>query len=196
MTHARAPRARTLDPRPVSVRTPSVLVMSHSHPKLTRGGAEISALALFRGIKERGARAWFLGCGGIGSEQRLGAALTQPYGADDYVYTPAAPFDYFKFANPDPHFPRALAELVAELRPDIVHAHHYARFGVEMLALIKRVSPTFASATSSPSSSMSICSWPRASFSPSATLPGAFRPRASRCWKTCRRRPARWRPTR
>jgi glycosyltransferase involved in cell wall biosynthesis len=142
MTHARAPRARTLDPRPVSVRTPSVLVMSHSHPKLTRGGAEISALALFRGIKERGARAWFLGCGGIGSEQRLGAALTQPYGADDYVYTPAAPFDYFKFANPDPHFPRARAELVAELRPDIVHAHHYARFGVEMLALIKRVSPT------------------------------------------------------
>jgi glycosyltransferase involved in cell wall biosynthesis len=124
-----------------SVGLPSVLVMTHSHPRLTRGGAEISADALFEGLKARGAASWFLGVGGPGSEARLGAALTQPFGPDDYLYSPAAPFDYFKFANPDAQFPAALAELVGTLVPDIVHAHHYTRFGVECFGVIRRASP-------------------------------------------------------
>jgi glycosyltransferase involved in cell wall biosynthesis len=134
-------RARPLAGTSESVTLPSVLVMTHSHPKLTRGGAEISADALFEGLRARGAAAWFLGVGGAGSEARLGAALTQPFGADDYLYSPAAPFDYFKFANPDAQFPAALAELVGRLAPDIVHAHHYTRFGVECFGVIRRASP-------------------------------------------------------
>lgn len=140
MNEARAPRARAAAQRQ-SARLPSVLVMTHSHPKLTRGGAEISADALFRGFRARGMRSWFLGVGGPGLEPRLGVCLTQPYGADDYLYSPAAQFDYFKFANPDAQFPAALAELVGALRPDIVHAHHYTRFGVECFSVIKRASP-------------------------------------------------------
>jgi glycosyltransferase involved in cell wall biosynthesis len=115
--------------------------MAHSHPRLTRGGAEISADALFRGLGARGAKTWFLACGGAGSESRLGAALTQPFSADDYLYSPGVNFDYFKFANPDPQFPRALEELAGSLRPDIVHAHHYTRFGVECFSVIRRASP-------------------------------------------------------
>jgi glycosyltransferase involved in cell wall biosynthesis len=121
---------------------PSVLVMSHSHPRLTHGGAEISAHALFRQLRARGVTTWFLACAGPGTEARAGASLTQPYGIDEFIYTPAAQFDYFKFANPDAKFPRALADLIAELRPDIVHAHHYVRFGVEAFAVIKRASPS------------------------------------------------------
>ena len=122
-------------------RLPSVLIMTHSHPKLTRGGAEISAQTLFRELKARGARTWFMGVASARSEERLGATFTQPYGPDDYVYHPGAAFDYIKFANPDPQFPRALEELVAELKPDIVHTHHFVRFGVEMFAAIRRGSP-------------------------------------------------------
>jgi glycosyltransferase involved in cell wall biosynthesis len=121
--------------------TPSVLVMTHSHPRETRGGAEIAALTLFQALKGRSAHTWFLGCAGVKSESRLGATLTQPYGPDDYLYHPAAEFDYFKFANRDPNFPKALGNLVAELRPDIVHSHHFARFGVEAFSVIKRYSP-------------------------------------------------------
>ncbi|MCQ8279312.1 glycosyltransferase family 4 protein [Acetobacteraceae bacterium KSS8] len=93
---------------------------------------------MFRELKARGAKAWLLGCSSPKSEVRLGATLTQPYGPDDYVYHPNAPFDYFKFANPDPKFPDELAELVAELKPDIVHSHHFVRFGVEMFSAIRR----------------------------------------------------------
>ena len=120
---------------------PSVLIMTHSHPKETRGGAEIAALTLFQALKDRLAQTWFLGCAGVKSESRLGATLTQPYGPDDYLYHPGAEFDYFKFANPDPNFPKALGKLVSELRPDIVHSHHFARFGVEAFSVIKRYSP-------------------------------------------------------
>jgi glycosyltransferase involved in cell wall biosynthesis len=120
---------------------PSVLIMSHSHPMETRGGAEIAALALFRGLKARSATAWFLGCAGPKSESRLGAPLTQPYGEDDYVYHPAAEFDYFKFANPDVNFPKTLGTLISKLKPDIVHSHHFMRFGVESFSIIKRSSP-------------------------------------------------------
>jgi len=117
---------------------PSVLVMTHSHPRLTRGGAEISANTLFKELKARGAKAWLLGCSSPRSEARLGATLTQPYGPDDYVYHPNAPFDYFKYANPDAQFPKVLEELVEELRPDIVHSHHFVRFGVEAFSAIRR----------------------------------------------------------
>jgi glycosyltransferase involved in cell wall biosynthesis len=120
---------------------PSVLVMAHSHPKETRGGAEIAALTLFQALKSRSAQTWFLGCAGAKSESRLGATLTQPYGPDDYLYHPGAEFDYFKFANPDPNFPKALGKLVSELRPDIIHSHHFVRFGIESFSVIKRYSP-------------------------------------------------------
>ena len=115
--------------------------MSHAHPMETRGGAEITALALFRALKAKAGSAWFLGCAGVKTEARLGAPLTQPYGEGDYVYHPAAEFDHFKFANRDATFPKALGKLVAELKPDIVHAHHFSRFGVEAFAVIKRNSP-------------------------------------------------------
>jgi glycosyltransferase involved in cell wall biosynthesis len=120
---------------------PSVLVMTHSHPRLTSGGAEISAEALFRGLREHGAKSWFLGCAPAAAESRLGAILTQPYGPDDYLYSPAAPFDYFKFANPDQRFPEAIEQLVRHLRPEIVHAHHYTHFGAECFSIIKRAHP-------------------------------------------------------
>ncbi len=137
-------RAKARPPAPAArppARMPSVLVMAHAHPRLSHGGGEISAYAMFAGLRARGGAAWFLGCGGPRGEGRLGAALSQPYGPREYLYAPAAPFDYFKFANRDPNFPPALAALVAELRPDIVHAHHYLRFGVEAFGIIKRASP-------------------------------------------------------
>ena len=120
---------------------PTVLIMSHSHPREIQGGAEIAALTLFQALKGRSSQAWFLGCAGPKSESRLGTPLTQPYGPDDYLYHPGAEFDYLKFSNPDPKFPKVLGNLISELRPDIVHLHHFLRFGVETFSVIKRYSP-------------------------------------------------------
>lgn len=119
-----------------------VLVMSHSDPRLTRGGAEISAGALCTGLASmEGVKTWFMGCTHTTGSARLGANVTQPFGARDFLYQPAAPFEHFKFANRDPLYPQMLEDLITELAPDIVHAHHYTIFGVETFPIIKRAAP-------------------------------------------------------
>ncbi len=120
--------------------TQRVLVMSHSHPAVTHGGAEISAFALFEGLRGAGVSACFLGCSHRPAHARLGTALAQPFGADEYLYAPGT-FDHFTFANRDPRFAFHLAELLQRLQPTIVHAHHYTTLGSEIFAIIRRIRP-------------------------------------------------------
>jgi glycosyltransferase involved in cell wall biosynthesis len=119
-----------------------ILVTSHSHPKLTKGGAEISAYSLYQDLQAQpNIKAWFLGCSSHRIQTRLGSCISQPFGASEFVYDPIAEFEYFKFANRDPEFPKALESLITDIAPDIVHAHHYAIFGVESFWQIKRIRP-------------------------------------------------------
>jgi glycosyltransferase involved in cell wall biosynthesis len=109
---------------------------------LTKGGAEISAYALYQGLQSRSdTETWFLGCSNKKTESRAGSCISQPFGDSEFIYDPTAHFDYSKFANPDPEFPRELDELIAKLSPDIVHSHHYAIFGLEAFRRIKNASP-------------------------------------------------------
>jgi glycosyltransferase involved in cell wall biosynthesis len=118
-----------------------VLVLSHMHPKASRGGAEIAAYQLYGALKEEpGVQAWFLAASGGRFAERLGARLQQPFGPDEFVYTGAG-FDHWVHANPDPEFPVELRALLEELRPDVVHLHHYTNFGVEALLHIRRTLP-------------------------------------------------------
>jgi glycosyltransferase involved in cell wall biosynthesis len=118
-----------------------VLVLSHMHPKVSRGGAEIAAHQFYGALKaEPGVVAWFLAAGGGRFAERLGARLQQPFGPDEFVYTGAG-FDHWNHANPDPEFPREFMALLEELRPDVVHLHHYANFGVETLLHVRRALP-------------------------------------------------------
>jgi glycosyltransferase involved in cell wall biosynthesis len=123
-------------------RTPlHVLVLSHMHPKASRGGAEIAAYQLYDALKgEPDVTAWFLAASGGRFAERLGARLQQPFGPDEFVYTGAG-FDHWIHANPDPELPGELAKLLDELRPDVVHLHHYTNFGVETLLHIRRALP-------------------------------------------------------
>jgi glycosyltransferase involved in cell wall biosynthesis len=142
-TRATSPAAQvSTDASAKSDRRLRVLVTSHSHPKLTKGGAEISAYALFQGLQTQADTAgWFLGCSNKRTETRAGSCISQPFGDSEYIYDPTVEFDYFKFANSDPQFPEALDGLITSLAPDIVHAHHYAIFGVEMFRRIKKLLP-------------------------------------------------------
>jgi glycosyltransferase involved in cell wall biosynthesis len=118
-----------------------VLVASHGHPAITRGGAETAAYTLYTGLKARtDCEAWFLGCRPSGGTDRLGSAITQPFDEGEFVYS-AGVFDWFKFANRDPNFPSEFRALLRELRPDIVHFHHFIIFGVEALSLVRDTLP-------------------------------------------------------
>ncbi len=118
-----------------------VLLLSHSHPKLTRGGAEMAAVALQAGLNAQpGWQAFLAGATMDPGGARAGSPITQPFGEDDYLYTVGA-FGWFNFANRDRNFPRAFADMLHEVRPEVLHFHHYLSFGVDTFALVRRTLP-------------------------------------------------------
>lgn len=130
------------DPEPAPGAAPRrVMVLAHSHPALTRGGAEMAALRLFEGLRDRSdVHALFLGCGREPGGGRAGSAITQPFGDGDFLYTTSG-YDWFKFANHDERFPRDFAGLLRRTRPDVLHFHHYSNFGVEAFMIARRTLP-------------------------------------------------------
>lgn len=124
-----------------SGRSLRVLVASHSHPQLTHGGSEIAAFQLFRALRDQpGWEPWFLGCQTSRPGERLGAAMTQPFSEREFLYSTGR-FEWFKFANRDPHFPKAFRALLEKLQPDIVHFHHFINFGVEAFYHVRQALP-------------------------------------------------------
>jgi hypothetical protein len=118
-----------------------VLVAAHSHPRYTRGGAEIASHQLFEDLRSRpDYQAWFLGCIRDPKHHKPGAVFSQPFGPDEYLYA-TGDFNWFRFANLDPDFPGAFRDLLLELNPDVVHFNHYAGFGVEALLNVRRTLP-------------------------------------------------------
>ncbi len=119
-----------------------VLVASHGHPAVTRGGAEIAAYAQFQALcAEPEVEAFFLGCQRGRPEPCLGEPITQPFeDAREYLYVGGA-FDWFRLANHDPSFPGAFTALLHHLRPDVLHLHHVLEFGIDSLLLARRALP-------------------------------------------------------
>lgn len=118
-----------------------VLVTTHSHPAISKGGAELAALRLFEGLQEHtDCEAFFLGCGREPGGGRTGRSISQPFAENDFLYA-AGGFDWFKFANHDERFPRDFAELLQRIRPDVLHFHHYGNFGVEAFLVARRTLP-------------------------------------------------------
>ncbi len=131
---ARVTAAPTPAPEPARI-----LIAAHSHPAVSRGGAEIAAWRHHGAMREAGWQSWFMGAAREAAT-RAGSAITQPFGPDQFLYTSTS-FDWFKFANPDPNFPREFRAMLRDLRPDVVHFHHYAVFGVESFLHIRETLP-------------------------------------------------------
>ena len=118
-----------------------VLVATHSHPAISKGGAELAAWRLYQGLARLVDReAYFMGCGREPGGDRPGNSITQPFGPREFLYT-AGGFDWFKFANHDDHFPRDFAALLQRTQPDLLHFHHYGNFGVEAFLVARRTLP-------------------------------------------------------
>jgi glycosyltransferase involved in cell wall biosynthesis len=118
-----------------------ILIASHSHPRLSKGGAEIAAFQLYEALQRRpGFESWFLGCVRDQMNQKLGATISQPFTEREFLYS-SAEFDWFKFANRDVNFPREFRSLLEQLRPQILHFHHYLNFGVEAFLHVRETLP-------------------------------------------------------
>lgn len=114
-----------------------VTVLAHGHPELAKGGGEQAAYTLFQLLKERPdvepvfvARA---GRPAIGHDGPFGAFRGR---SDEILWSPPG-LDWFRYVTQHPgELERHLGELVSALRPDVVHAHHYIGFGVDIFRLL------------------------------------------------------------
>ncbi len=138
---AQSPTGEATAVMPNDPGTRRVLVISHSHPELSKGGAEIAAYNHYLQCTETApATTWFLGCSRESPAHHVGAVFSQPFGGNEYVYACGA-FDWFNFSNMDPRFPDEFRALLRELKPDVVHFHHYINVGLEAILHVKETLP-------------------------------------------------------
>ncbi|MET0258235.1 MAG: glycosyltransferase [Methylobacterium sp.] len=111
---------------------PKVAVVAHSHPSISKGGAEISAYALFRGLRQIGVDAIFIGACSAADRGRLAFADENEFA----VFTESERYDHFYHVAP-----RSTSDqLVAILRAQgvgIVNFHHFYNLGLNALRAVK-----------------------------------------------------------
>ena len=122
-----------------------VLLVSHLHPELTRGGAQQCCYELFHGLlAEPDVEAFFLAATEPASYQALykpGARITGFDGRkNEFIYL-TADYDFVWHRNTSQHHVAAYAELLETLRPDVVHFQHFLFLGIDFLTLTRTVLP-------------------------------------------------------
>ncbi len=120
-----------------------LLMISHNHPTLQPGGTEVVARTLFRELRDQhGVEGIFLAAVSPPLRNRHpGAMLQAVNGHDDEMLAWLGHFDRFFLNQLDTHGLDALAPLIEQARPDIIHIHHPLLFGVETVDLLRRCAP-------------------------------------------------------
>lgn len=118
-----------------------VLIVSHMHPRVSRGGGEIAAYQMFEAMRDTpGIKAFFLAASGGKLVPPLGTPIFQPFTDDEFVASSDG-YSYFNHSNPNSNFPKHFTELLLRIRPDVIHFHHYVNFGVEAFSYVRRLLP-------------------------------------------------------
>ena len=115
-----------------------VAVVSHGHPEIASGGAQEASYWLFQHLKTRGeidpvyiARCPPEALGHAGSFAQFRARR------DEILWSPPG-LDWFRLTTLSPAALRRQAvDLCRNVRPDIIHFHHYAWFGTDLFRILK-----------------------------------------------------------
>ncbi|HZT19308.1 MAG TPA: glycosyltransferase family 4 protein [Dongiaceae bacterium] len=121
-----------------------VLLVSLFHPELVRGGAQQVCYELFEGLKEQGAVRPFLLASVDGSHPALfksGARITGFDGRPGEFLFLCRDYDYWWHKTGDPLLIEGYVDFLEQIRPDVVHFHHFLTFGIDILSLTRRTLP-------------------------------------------------------
>jgi len=116
-----------------------VLIISHGHPDINKGGAEIAAYNMFNELRRNDVDAYFL----ARTEQppHGGAAFSQRNSSREILFHTTMD-DGFLFSNiKTRHMWQEFRDLILLIKPDVVHLHHYFLLGIEILEEIRRSLP-------------------------------------------------------
>ncbi|TSH97292.1 glycosyltransferase [Verticiella sediminum] len=115
-------------------------IVSHSHPSISKGGAEISAFTLYKGLLDLGIDAVFIAACSEDDRGRLSLGSSREHA----VFYDTRIYDHF-YQLGSAFTTSALRELFIKLKIDVVNFHHYLNFGIDAIskASIRLGLPTF-----------------------------------------------------
>ena len=121
-----------------------VLLASLFHPELVRGGAQQICYELFEGLKLLpGVEPVMLAA--IEPSQstfyKAGACITGFDGRPDEFLFLSRDYDPWWHKNGDVRLLEAYADFLREVKPDVVHFHHFLLFGLDLITFTRRVLP-------------------------------------------------------
>jgi glycosyltransferase involved in cell wall biosynthesis len=118
-----------------------ILILSHGHPDFSAGGAETAALAHWGEMRRRGIEAMLV-CRVKDAPGHLGAPFSaRSKDGLEVLFSPPA-VDHFRHSQPQRHVVyQDFRSLLERFRPTVVHFHHYAHMGLEMLREVRKFGP-------------------------------------------------------
>jgi len=111
---------------------PKVAVVCHSHPSLTKGGAEVAAYALFCGLREIGVDAIFIGACAHADRNRLAFGHDNEFA----IYYDRERYDYF-YHLAAPSVEDQLVQIIRDQRVKVVNFHHFMTLGLNSLRAVQ-----------------------------------------------------------
>ena len=117
------------------------IIVSHSHPEITKGGAENAAYTHFKTLQNNGYECLFLALTTpefIGHDARFGSFRSR---SDELLWI-GAEYDEFRIcARNSTQVVQDFREIISTYNPDILHFHHYCGIGLDILQHIKQNFP-------------------------------------------------------
>jgi glycosyltransferase involved in cell wall biosynthesis len=119
-----------------------VLLISHGHPELSPGGAEIASYRLFQELRRRdGVDAFFVARTDAISRRQKNTPFSSFRGRPDEILISTGNTDQFLFSQRSNDLIDAFGALLTRIKPDVIHFHHYTQLGLELIAVARRVVP-------------------------------------------------------
>ena len=114
-----------------------VVFISHGHPELSKGGAEVASWNLYQYLKQKGYE-----CLDIArtDDASHGGSTFSKRGDEVLFHTSMSDWFNLSTSHLKPLF-NDLADILKQFDPDIVHIHHYAHMGIEIFPAVKRALP-------------------------------------------------------
>jgi glycosyltransferase involved in cell wall biosynthesis len=115
-----------------------IVFVVHGHPKYSKGGAEVACYNLFKAAVSQGHDA-FLVAGSTSAEATTDSPIDQ-LADNEFIIAGQTP-DYFFLQSGNSAATEAFEKLLSELRPDVIHFHHFIHLGLDWLPLAKATVP-------------------------------------------------------
>lgn len=119
-----------------------VLVVSHGHPSLSLGGAEVASHNLHKGLNGLGVTSRYLARVAHPVPRHGASALMSLRQKSDEILYHADDYDHFLMSNRNTDDIRKdFLRFVRDVKPDVVHFHHILGLGLEMIFAVRDALP-------------------------------------------------------